>query len=248
MINKELTEKTSTLIQHYNNTKQKIEEIKTEISELVLKEIENLSYAEAREYYMIIKDYITYEVGEKYRNLLNKKKEDAYPEILNVHYYPCIKDMDFLTKEQQILLDIFLMKRGHGTRINKYDTLKALYPKRTIINYENPIGDKIVNFLLDKNIIEKQYKFYCNCGDCTTVFSEEEKQRFFNYHNFDTKNCTDEEYEFHEMNYEDGFLFVTCMERDDCDIELSSIEDFEENLEGYIYKLIVEPDMTLDRL
>ena len=42
MINKELTEKTSTLIQHYNNTKQKIEEIKTEISELVLKEIENL--------------------------------------------------------------------------------------------------------------------------------------------------------------------------------------------------------------
>lgn len=74
MINKELMEKTSALIQHYNNIKQKIEEIKTQISELVLKEIENLSYAEAREYYMIIKDCITYEVGEKYRNLLNKKK------------------------------------------------------------------------------------------------------------------------------------------------------------------------------
>lgn len=197
---------------------------------------------------MIIKDYITYEVGEKYRNLLNKKKEDAYPEILNVHYYPCIRDMNFLTKEQQMLLDKFLMKRRCGTRIDKYDTLKALYPKRTIINYENPIGDKIVNFLLDKNIIEKQYKFYCNCGDCTTIFSEKEKQSFFNYHNFDTKNCTDEEYVAHEMNYKNGFLFVTCMERDDCDIQLSSIKDFEDNLYDCIYKIIAKPDMTLDNL
>ncbi|MFQ9545370.1 MAG: hypothetical protein ACLR02_10160 [Clostridium sp.] len=248
MINKELMKKTSALINYYDNINKALTKYKKQLSDLVLKEIENLSYAEAREYYMIIKDYITYEVGEKYRNLLNKKKEDAYPEILNVHYYPCIKDMNFLTKEQQILLDKFLMKRRCGTRINKYDILKALSSNKTIINYDNPIGDKIIDSLLDKGIVEKQYKFYCKCGDCTTVFSEEEKQKFFNYHNFDTKNCTDEEYEFHEMNYEDGFLFVTCMERDDCDIELSSIEDFEENLEGYIYKLIVEPDMTLDRL
>ena len=248
MINKELMKKTSALINYYDNINKALTKYKEQLSDLALKEIENLSFAEAKEYYMIIKNYIKYETEKNIEDLLNKKKEKAYPEILDVHYYPCIRGMDFLTKEQQILLDKFLMKRRYGARIDKYDVLKALSSNKTIINYDNPIGDKIIDFLLDKRIVEKQYKFYCKCGDCTTVFSEEEKQRFFNYHNFDTKNCTDEEYEFHEMNCEDGFLFVTCMERDDCDIELSSIEDFEENLDNYIYKLIVEPDMTLDSL
>ena len=110
------------------------------------------------------------------------------------------------------------------------------------------ISDYDISSTLATSVSQRLIRKICpHCGR-KREFSEEEKQKFFNYHNFDTKNCTDEEYEFHEMNYEDGFLFVTCMERDDCDIELSSIEDFEENLEGYIYKLIVEPDMTLDRL
>lgn len=243
MINEELKNKTLMLTKEYDNKEQELSNLKKQISDLALKETDNLSYLDLKNYFYTIKYYINYEIKEKIYKLLQKKKEEEYPEILDVHYYPCIKDMNFLTKEQQINLDKFLMKK-RDYKIHKFTILDNL---NLNIDYDKPIEDKIIEFLLDKGIIERQYIFCCNCGcEHETIFAEEQKQKFYNWHNFDTKNCTDEEYEEHEENYDDGFLFVNCWREED--YELSSIKEFEDKLEGYVYKIIAKPDMTLDNL
>lgn len=248
MINEELKNKTLMLTKKYDAKEQEISNIKKQISDLALKEMDNLSYLDSKNYFNTIKDYINYETEKEIRNLLIKKKGQEYPGIFEVHYYPCIKEMNFLTKEQQINLDKFLMKKQRYT-MNKYTILDNLNPKSINLNksYDNQMSDKIIEFLINKGILEKQYEFYCHCGcEYTTIFTEEQKRRFFNWHNFDTQNCTDEEYEKHEENYNDGFLWVNC--RRDEEYELSSIKEFEDNLDGYVYKIIAKPDMTLDNL
>ena len=252
MINEELINKTMTLINQYEAKYRELAIIEKQLSNLALKEIENLSYIEAKEYYNnMVKDYTVYEVRQTIEDLLKKKKEQEYPEILDVHYYPCIKDMGFLTKEQQILLDKFLMENyDYRKRINKYKLLDVLNLnlKSYQVDYNNPIVDKVIDFLLNKRIFEKQYVFYCHCyHNHRTIFTEEQKQQFYKYHNFDNNNCTNEELKEHEMSYYNT-LWVDC--DNDLGYKISSIKDFEENLDSYsyIYKIIAEPDMTLDKL
>lgn len=248
MIKEELMNKISMLTKEYRNKEEELSNLKAQISDLSLKEIDNLSYLDLKNYYNIVEDFINLEVKQKICKLLKKKKEQKYPDILDVHYYPCIKDMDFLTKQQQIILDKFLVKE-QKSMIDKYKIISGLNSgmRKIDLDFDNPIGDKIIEFLLDKRIIERRYVFSCNCGcESETIFTEEQKQRFFNWHNFDIKNCTDEEYEEHDRNYSDGFLWLNCW--NDNDDTLSSIEEFKDMLDRYVYKIIAKPDMTLDNL
>ena len=80
MISEELINKTITLINQYEVKYKELAIIKKQLSNLVLKEIENLSYIEAKEYYNnMIKDYTVYEVRQTIEDLLKKKKKQEYP-------------------------------------------------------------------------------------------------------------------------------------------------------------------------
>ncbi|MGN5650985.1 hypothetical protein [Bacillus sp. Brlt_9] len=133
-----------------------IEEIEKEYSRSVLKEFTNeLSNIKVRS--------ISYEISK----LIQKKKEEEYPDLLGIHHYPVLKEIDFLPEEKKLELDGFLAR----FRIGNYLTgLSRIMFSEDLKRFEE--------FLMEKKVVEE--KFYvccplCNNGWISKLLSNEEK-------------------------------------------------------------------------
>lgn len=158
----------------------------------------------------------------KTKNFLEYKKLREYPEIIGVHYFSEIKEIDWLTEEEKVNLDYILMERQNYSEVWRYD-------------------DKTIEFLMENKIIEKYYVFTC-VHDCWKKYvSENRFNKLKKY--WGNEELTEEEIE--DCNYR--CIWIDC-EYDEGAYEISSLKEFEENISHICYRVIKKADMTLDKL
>lgn len=109
---------------------------------------------------------LAYEISE----LTRKMKEEEYPELLGVHHFPILRQIDFMTENKKIELDQFLA----GHRVGNY-----------IYNLWHFTSDEkrrkqLEEWLIEHGVAEKQYSVLCpNCsqGWISSLMSGEEKEK-----------------------------------------------------------------------
>lgn len=167
--------------------------------------------------------------------IIEQKKNEEYPELLGVHHYPELKEIDFLSQEQLIELDNQLASnRGKNTS----------FSLKSDIHWD--LHEKVYDFLVDKGILMKEIHLECGCGNrewLSKSFDEKLKEQWIE----DLKKSNDEcepvglltEYEF----------FGYCEECEEY-YELGDLsEQFFENLHfHHFYVKIKERDKRWDSL
>lgn len=207
-----------------NRLREKVENI---ANELDLNELTNMSFDEIKETISIIKFYCNKEVLNKINEIKQKKKANLYPEINSVHYYPEIKEMSWLSEEDQINLD----KKIKDCRIS---------------NIETDIEEESLNFLINKEILEKRYIFKCfhNSWDCgEEAVTEKRFNELKEYWKKESKGKTTQE---DDEQYHYGCFEVPCA-YDRCR-EITNLKEFEDEYSYIQYVRIKKPDLTLDKL
>lgn len=207
---------------------EKVREINDKLD---LTEVESkLSYIEAKKLYkLILSRSNDKSMCERMKKIVDDKKIKEYPEIMDVHYYPIIKDIDFLDNDEKIALD---------------KLIKNSYRNRRCAADIETLNEDTINFLIDNDILEKRYIFHCDCGsfDCDDkVITQERFDRLKEYWIKAEQGLTTDE-EDEGMRY--GCFETGCW--NDGSIEICSLNDFNDNLRRIEYKVKIEPDMTLD--
>lgn len=205
------------------------DELKIIANEIDLDDIKKLSYQEAKDFFNQSIYTCNNETAASIREIIESKKAELYPEILGVHYFNEIKEINFISEEEKVKLDRLLSKRNiRRDEINNLD-------------------EKIIEFLLEKQIIEKLYVISCahyyNFDCQETIFINEKVEKLKSYWEKQSngEETTDEEDE--ELCY--GCFEICCdYER----IEVTNLEEFEEHLYEIRYRLIKKPDRSLDDL
>lgn len=203
-------------------------------NELDLDEVKNtLNYTKAKEIYQ----KVSYSMDDKdkrilFRKIIEDKKINEYPEILDVHYYAIIKQIDFLNNDEKVNLDI---------------QIKEAYNERRNIEGLLNLEPRILDFLIKNKILEKQYIFHCDCNDneCgDKIISQEKFDKLKNYWYKESEGIETTKEEDKEMWY--GCFETGCW--NDGSVEIYSLETFNENLRRIEYDVIQKPDMTLDNI
>lgn len=221
---------------HYKELQRKANDFYKELKEmnnnLDLNEVrKKCTYSEVKEIYDLMK-YCTSDksVVEEVSDIMASKKEEEYPEILGVHYFPEILELDFLSEKEQIQLD---------------DTLRTAYSsyrkRLDLIHLEKDV----LEALIEKGILEKEYLLSCGCSsmECSPVrISKTKLDKYIKYWE-DSQEREMSEDEDNELNY--GCIEIPCF-YDTID-EICSLEEFND----YSYKEIQyvfkkEPDLTLE--
>lgn len=226
-------------IKKYNNEykiqKEKVQELYKELRKINdsidIDEVKRLKYMEVKELYNMLK--YAMDDGNKLNeieSLMKEKKEQEYPEILNVHYYPEINKLNNLTTEEKVKLDKLIKESIHN--MNSRKKIKGL-------------DNSIKSFLMDHKIIRREYLLSCNCGHffChDKLFKEEELNKYIDYWNKKKNHLTTDE-EDEEYNY--GYIYIDCEHAGE--IEIGSREEFFKYAKQQ-FEVIKEPDLTLDLL
>ncbi|MGF7535342.1 hypothetical protein AAGG74_16960 [Bacillus mexicanus] len=161
-------------------------------------------------------------------NVIEKKKKEEYPELQGVHHYPVIKELDFLTENEKVLLDKHLLMIRKGNIIGGL-TRKMHYGK---------VG-KVENFLIEKGIAEPEYIAICpSCGRGTVsgMLSDKEKNELEEIIK-DVNNPRREVIMENTLNY-------TCQE---CE-EFEEVEGIKELQFKRTCRLVAERDKSLDNV
>lgn len=195
---------------------------------------------------------IQYYIDDK--NLLNevstvieKKKIEKYPELLEPTYYPEIDLLD-ISDSEKLRLDKAVRWNSNYININENNLKKLSYPLSN--------GD--LEILKSIGIVEKNYRFRCeNCGSICEMISEsdlEKYKRFWKLFEFEKqKKITDEQLDELDQLEKEGFyeICLCCTDEDWCDeIEITNekeLSDYMENVE-VVYKVVKNPDLTYEKL
>lgn len=204
-------------------------ELKDISNEIDLEDVKKLSYQEVKEFFKLIIYMSNDETTSNVKEIMEAKKAELYPEILGVHYFKEIKEIDFISEEEKVKLDRLLSKRNI-----KIDEI-------------NSLDEKVIKFLLEKKILEKIY--IVSCGhyhnfDCQErVFTNERVEKLKAYWEKQSKGIETSDEEDEELCY--GCFELYC----DYDrVEITNLEEFEEHLYEIRYRLIKKPDRSLDDL
>lgn len=243
----EILEKNKT----YSQWKEEIElEIKNKTNEIYelnneidFNEIEQLGYEKAKELFEVIKYNLHYrEQRPKFVALLDKLKEIQYPQIKKAHYYPILNEIDFLSEKQIKALDTILYKHQKNWNINNRN-----WNLFGIVTHDQEIVDKIIRFMLEKDMLLTKYILTCPCGEVSEEISQEKylnMKKYFDIENrFKTDNVLEEEEDWYEDFdvYKQGVVEIGC----ECEgLEISSMEDIDDNL-SFEYRLKVDANMEL---
>lgn len=107
---------------------------------------------------------LTYEISE----LTRKMKEEEHPELLGVHHFPIIREIDFLSESQKLKLDEFLLMHRVGNYIN------SLW---RVTGNEKDLK-RLEEWLLEHEVTEEHYSVFCpHCrnGRISGIISKGEK-------------------------------------------------------------------------
>ncbi|MCK2000348.1 hypothetical protein MZM54_02955 [[Brevibacterium] frigoritolerans] len=96
----------------------------------------------------------TRNLGYDTSKLVKEWKNEEYPELLGVHSYPIIKEIDFLTESQKLALDKHLAKMRVGNQ------LYGLYN----VTRDSEKTKLVESFLVDNEIVDEGY--YAICPQC----------------------------------------------------------------------------------
>lgn len=197
------------------------------IEKLDLSSLDNYSYSESKELLSLAKKFSygeAYDKNHRFNLYLKAKKETEYPELRSVHYYPELRELIGAKEENELI------------KLDK--ALKSSYKKRYIIHLETYIEESL-EFLIEKKIIEKLYEFRCNCynnDDCITEYITEERYEKMKIA-WESKDDED---------WEDGYFYRSCW--NEGGYEVYNQVTFDENLTGIRYKVVKEPDISLDEI
>lgn len=201
------------------------ENLKTSNSDIDLEEVKSMSYDEIKILMKAISYRINDDVLSAIRKIKDRKKEELYPEILDAHYYPEIKEADWLSKEERLKIDNIL------ANLRKYSEIAKL-------------SDEVKEFLISKNILEKKYIVGChhNSFDCDNrTFTEKEINTLKAYWQKEANKEETTAEEDEAAHY--GCFEIYC---DHENIEITNLEEFEDYFKEIRYSIIKRPDRTLD--
>ena len=208
-----------------------------------LEEVKALGYDKAKEIYESIKYNLHYkEDRPKFEELLKELKEIAYPDIKKAHYYPVLNEINFLTQEQIRLFDSILYSNNKRWVIRK-DNFHLFGDIK--VSYEEI--DKIIEFMLSKDMLTKRYVVTCPCGEESEIISEEQYLNMKKYFDIESRFKTDDVSEEEEKWYEDFNIYKDGLAEIGCEcegLEICSMEDIDDNL-SFEYKLKVDANLEL---
>lgn len=183
--------------------------------------------------------YISLEVDE----IIEKKKTEEYPQLLRVHNYPEIKELDCISEDDKIVLDEYLLSLGFRCYIHKYSGAW----RNIADKWSNEVEVKVFKFLVDKGIVELLYKLEL-CHMRLTL-SKEKMDKCFRYFKLEDMAKTKEEWnEYYDLEAELE-LPSCCFE---CDEEISITKNVliqvQNSPDCYLYKVVKERDKSLDNV
>jgi len=187
--------------------------------------------------------YISLDVNK----IIEQKKLEEYPELLGVHHYPEIKEIDFLSKEQKVELDEYLYKIG----VNKYAYPASPLWRELFGKWDNEIRMSVLQFLENKQIIERYYDIYiCDNCDESTGFSYKELSQFIEYFIIKeniNNNLSDEEINKYYIT-EELLNYKGCCQECGNDKQFTKEELINEIAQTHnrFYKIIKPRDKTYD--
>lgn len=222
------------------NKKDEIHELNSQID---FNEIEKLGYEKAKELFEVIKNNLHYkEQRPKFVELLERLKEIEYPQIKKAHYYPLLNEIDFLSEDKIKILDTTLYKYKKNWNINNRN-----WNLFGAITYDQEVVDKIIKFMLDKDMLSTKYILTCPCGEESEEISEQKYLNMKKYFDIEKRFKTDDVSEEEENWYEDfdayrqGVVEIGC----ECEgLEICSMEDIDDNL-SFEYKLKIDANIEL---
>jgi hypothetical protein len=172
----------------------------------------NFSRAELKELVDKLNTVRVYSLTSDIIDLIRQKRLEEYPQLLDVHNFPILNEIDFITKEEKIELDKYLVKLRVG---NYCSGLWRAIKHRTK-------QEQVEKWLCDHGILEKKYFLMCPAcweGHMTKALSVDEKESVI--HAFEQYKNESEDYSEYMKTINDVVHF-DCME---CE-EYSEIEDF----------------------
>lgn len=164
------------------------------------------------------------------RKMTEEMKKEEYPELLGVHRFPILRDITFLTEEQKIELDKFLVQFRVGNYVSGF--------WRVTKNQKQ--ADQILMFLLQHDVVEKKYYGLCpRCRDgyLTSLLGEKEKDQIS--HALSLEHDNEERYDTLSAML-DGY----CSE---CDYE-PDIEALERLEYKTVFRMVMGRDKSLDNV
>ncbi|WPS85506.1 hypothetical protein SMD22_00155 (plasmid) [Brevibacillus halotolerans] len=179
-----------------------------------------------------------YEVKHRYLGLeiakiIEAKKIEEFPQILGIHHYPDLQEIDFLNEETKLELDKYLSRSRVGKYVSLYRFSKS-----------NEALQKLENFLIEKGVVERLYVLICpHCSDgyLTKPLLKNELEALEK----DIKGIeSDEDCEAFETD--DHFLLF-CMNCEDFPI-LTKLKEEEGFVVKEVLKLTKKRDTTYDNV
>lgn len=169
---------------------------------------------------------LAYEISK----MTDEMKFEEFPQLLGVHHFPILNEIDFLTEEQKINLDKELVRYRVGNYVSGLWKITRDESKRK----------QLLKWLLDNGILETKHAVlcpYCHNGNVTDTMTTQEKDKldsmFSNY-----KKAYDEDL---EENLQD-ILEHACME---CD-SFTEVDDLKELKYTEYHQMKKERDNSLD--
>ena len=222
-------------------------EFDTYLKEINIEEFKQFTREEISEFTKILPSYFSFRyLVSEINDIVDNKKKQEYPELLGVHHYPEIKELDYISEEDKIKLDNFLVEWGFHSYLHEYT------PKLTKIfkNWSKEIVNinKILEFLVSKQILERYYKMYICCD--YIIVDEEKINKYIRYFELYKKEklSDSEEAEFDSLQRILNYSYEYCSE---CDNEIEITEEIimdTINKPSYLYKIVKERDKTYDKL
>ena len=229
-----------TIINKYN-------EFDTYLKEININHFKKLTREELTQFTKELPSYFSFRyLSSEINEIIEEKKLQEYPELLSVYHYPDIKELDCISEEDKIKLDNFLVEWGWNSYLHEYT------PKfRNLFKKSKPkIINKILDFLVLKQILKKYYKMYI-CCDYIIVDEEKINKYLRAFELNERRDLSDEEREEHCDLYNrlDYLNFVDFCPECGNEIEITKEMIMETiNNPNYLYKIIKERDKTYDNV
>jgi len=224
----------------------KYQEFDSYLKGINVEDFKQYDRAELKEFNEELRKYtffrsLSLEVSE----VMDKKKKEEYPELLKIYHYPDIKEIDFLSEEDKVNLDNYIVSLGFSRYLYKSSHAWYMLSKK----WGKETQEKVFQFLVNKEILERMYKMGV-CHD-SLILSKEKVNNYLKY--FDMKKrqkeLTNEEWnEYYDLENSLDIKYC-CMDcNNEVTITIDDIKDVLNNSYCHIYKVIKERDKSLDNV
>ena len=216
-----------------------VKKINDNLTEEVLN---GLPYLELKEFYELSKFAFSSSKQKEFDLYFKNRREEEYPELKGIRYFPVIKEIDFISEDKKIQLDRFFNKVRKGTYF------VASTQKFLGLGLSKEVSKKMLDFLYRKGMFERLITLKCSCGEDADIISENEYNeyiKFLSINDDEFRKLSEDEIERYSV-FADG-LYVSCDSWCDSGRYLNTVEDFEQN-KSYVYKFVATSDTSSDKL